>query len=260
MEKYDLIGKTYNQTRRADPYLLSRMRALLELKDGCAYLDIGCGTGNYTSQLHSPQAPFIGIDPSETMLARAREQNPNVRWELGAVEDIPLPNSCVHGCLASLTTHHWSSLARGFGEVRRVMHDGGKVVIFTTTPEQTAAYWLSRYFPQAMEKSVQQLPSLAATQHALESSGFEITQVEPYSVSNDLQDFFLYSGKFRPEMYFDPIIRSGISTFSSLADVVEIEMGLEKLRRDINSGAIYEIIRKSENDLGDYLFIVAKAL
>ncbi|MBL4656629.1 MAG: class I SAM-dependent methyltransferase, partial [Flavobacteriales bacterium] len=48
--KYDVIGIDYNLTRKADPYLVSRFLALLNPNPKGQYLDIGCGTGNSTSE------------------------------------------------------------------------------------------------------------------------------------------------------------------------------------------------------------------
>ncbi len=49
--KYDAIGTNYNQTRKADPYLTEQLlKHLNPTKEG-VYLDIGCGTGNYTNAL-----------------------------------------------------------------------------------------------------------------------------------------------------------------------------------------------------------------
>ena len=46
--KYDKIGINYNLTRKADNYLTERLYALLNPDKSGIYLDIGCGTGNYT--------------------------------------------------------------------------------------------------------------------------------------------------------------------------------------------------------------------
>ena len=81
-EKYDIIGKGYNTTRKADPYLSSRLFHLLSPVKGETYLDIGCGTGNYTIALNEMGVDFIAIDPSEEMLKIARSKNSNIDWKL----------------------------------------------------------------------------------------------------------------------------------------------------------------------------------
>jgi ubiquinone/menaquinone biosynthesis C-methylase UbiE len=46
--KYDAIGIGYDSTRRPDLRIAARIQALLEPRAGGHYLDVACGTGNYT--------------------------------------------------------------------------------------------------------------------------------------------------------------------------------------------------------------------
>ena len=69
---YNTIGTGYNHSRRADPYITGRLLALLQAVPGGGYLDIGCGTGNYTIALAAAGLGFTGVDPSEVMLLEAR--------------------------------------------------------------------------------------------------------------------------------------------------------------------------------------------
>lgn len=70
--KYDEIGEGYNATRKADPFLVSQFNVHLSPRKDGLYLDIGCGTGNYPIELQKAGLRLIGIDPSETMLEKAR--------------------------------------------------------------------------------------------------------------------------------------------------------------------------------------------
>ncbi|WP_199339604.1 hypothetical protein [Nostoc sp. FACHB-892] len=88
-------------------------------------------------------------------------------------------------------------------------------------------------------------------------ASFNSVDIEPYSISKNLQDLFLYSGKYRPEIYLDENVRSRISTFALLASADEIVARCERLATDINTGRIKEIINKYENNHGDYLFVIA---
>jgi SAM-dependent methyltransferase len=256
-KNYDIIGTGYNTTRQADPFLVSRLLHFLEPTADKLYLDIGCGTGNYTIALADKGLNFCGIEPSEKMLNVAKLRNQKINWLLGSAELIPLNDNSFDGCIATLTIHHWTNIKQSLKEINRILKYNGKIVFFTSTPQQMKGYWLNHYFPKMLQSSITQMPSLDIIKDAATNSGFEITTTEKYSIKDDLQDFFLYIGKNKPELYLNEKIRAGISSFSLLANEVEVKQGLSMLNADIQSGKFADIKRKFKNDLGDYLFVTA---
>jgi ubiquinone/menaquinone biosynthesis C-methylase UbiE len=256
-EKYDRIGKNYNATRKADPYLTSRLLHHLAPQKGKTYLDIGCGTGNYTNAVAQDKYHFIGLDPSTEMLAKARKKNEDIVWMKGKAEQIPLADNSIDGMMASLTLHHWTSLDVGFQELNRVLKSNGKFIVFTATPQQMKGYWLNHYFPKMLADSMIQMPSFESIENNLRKHNFSIIETEKYFMRDDLEDLFLYAGKNNPSLYLDPIVRNGISSFSSLANQKEVEKGLALLQKDITSGKINEIIEHYKNEEGDYLYLIA---
>ncbi|WP_382302533.1 class I SAM-dependent methyltransferase [Hwangdonia seohaensis] len=254
--KYDDISTHYNATRKADNYLVERLWHHLNPKPNGLYLDIGCGTGNYTNKLQRKGYRFIGVDPSKEMLEKAKLQNPNVEWKLGQAETLSLDSKSIDGIMGSLTIHHWAYLEKGFTQLHRVLKTTGNLVIFTSTPKQMAGYWLNHYFPKMMKDSMLQMPALETVKGIMTQVGFATIKTELYSIKPDLKDLFLYSGKHHPKLYLNPHVRQGISSFSSLAHADEVEMGLQQLEADIKTQKIDDIIKSYENDLGDYLFII----
>ena len=103
-----------------------------------------------------------------------------------------------------------------------------------------------------------QMPSFETIEKAAAETGFVITTNEKYFIPDDLNDHFLYVGKNRPELYFDEEIRKGISSFSALSNAEEVQDGLSKLQNDIDFSRFKEIKTRFDNDLGDYLFVVAE--
>ena len=49
--RYDTIGVGYDATRRADPYIAGRLAHHLAIGAESTYLDVACGSGNYTVAL-----------------------------------------------------------------------------------------------------------------------------------------------------------------------------------------------------------------
>ncbi|MEL7123283.1 MAG: class I SAM-dependent methyltransferase, partial [Bacteroidota bacterium] len=138
--------------------------SFLNPKMNAKYLDIGCGTGNYTIALQKKGFNFIGMDPSQKMITRAKELYPDGEWVLGKAEKTQLADNTIDGILASLTVHHWSDLVIAFGEFNRVLKNSGKIVVFTSTSEQMKGYWLNHYFPKMLLDSIVQMPNFEVIQ------------------------------------------------------------------------------------------------
>jgi ubiquinone/menaquinone biosynthesis C-methylase UbiE len=253
---YNLIGQDYNATRKADPHICKRLITLLRPEKSGSYIDIGCGTGNYTIALSEPGLEFAGLDPSETMLAIAKQRAPLTYWLQGSAEKMPVPDDQFDGAIATLTIHHWKDLKKAFMEINRVLKINSRIVLFTSLPEQMAGYWLNHYFPQMMQTSIKKMPGLGQITAAARFAGFYLHHTELYDIRSDLGDHFLYSGKMNPTLYLNDHLRKGISSFAELDDQDEIKTGLKKLESDIGSGHIITIQEKFQNNSGEYIFIV----
>ncbi len=230
MKKYDKIGEDYDFTRKADKLITEKFINHLEPKVNNIYLDIGCGTGNYTIAFQNKGFDFIGIAPSSHMIKKAILKNSNIDWKIGSAESTGLPNNSVNGIISTLTLHHWKDLNLGFSELNRVLKTNGIIVIFTSIQKQMEGYWLNHYFPKTLSKSIHQMPNLKQITSTMSSNDLKVTALEKYFVQNDIQDKFLYSGKHQPESYLNSEIRNGISSFSSLANCTEVNQGLNSLR------------------------------
>jgi hypothetical protein len=103
------------------------------------------------------------------------------------------------------------------------------------------------------------MPSIEAIQSSLAWANFSIELVQPFFITPDLQDFFLYSGKQRPDMYLSGSVRNGISSFHKYCQTPELSSGLDKLRNDIETGEIQEVMEEYVNKNGDYVFISSRA-
>jgi len=256
---YDEIGKDYDATRKPDPGILSTLSSLLDVEEEKRYLDVACGTGNYTSEISRIGGKWFAFDNSEKMLSEARLKSSQVDWRQFDVAELGYESNLFDGAISSLAIHHFPSLDKAFREVARVLKSNAKFVIFTATPKQMRCYWLNHYFPEMMENSCRQMPTFETIKSALTQAKFSIESTKPFFISAELQDFFLYSGKQRPDMYLSSKVRNGISSFHNFCPQSELNSGLDKLRNDIESGEIERIMDSYNNDNGDYIFICAIA-
>jgi SAM-dependent methyltransferase len=256
---YDSIGEGYDATRRADPFLVGRLRTLLSVQNDGSYVDVACGTGNYTVALAETGGRWAGVDCSSTMIEAARGKSKNIDWCIGDVAALSFDDESVDGATCVLAMHHFPDRIAALREVRRVLRRGGRFLIFTADPGQMRHYWLNHYFPEPMARAIEQMPDVAAVENDLRAAGLEPRLREPYAVRADLQDFFLYSGKLVPDRYLDARFRAGISTFAALAAESEVRTGCARLAEDIESGRISQITAAYDGPHGDYIFISADA-
>jgi ubiquinone/menaquinone biosynthesis C-methylase UbiE len=224
MELYDVIGVEYDTSRKADPQIIERLYNHLQASGNSRILDIACGTGNYTVALSQLVLDMTGTDISEEMLQAARKKSNLLSWDKADIIDLPYHDGEFSGVTCTLAIHHFKNLYKAFQQVYRVMNKG-RFVIFTSSPEQMQRYWLKEYFPKAMEESCNQMPKISLVIDCLRQAGFKIVGAETFLIQPNLQDFFLYSGKFEPSIYLNPNVRAGISTFVNLASQEEIHTG-----------------------------------
>ena len=254
---YDRIGVGYDATRRADLSIVQLLSQNIG-ESSESIMDLGCGTGNYSIALADLGYVTTGVDPSSTMLAAATAKRADLKWIMASADSLPFESSSFETVIAVNVVHHFRR-GNEFEEIRRVLKDNGNLVIFASMAEQIRRYWLAHYFPIAIERSAEEALSESRIQAIGKAAGLKVKSRIPWHQPADPVDFFLYCGKHRPELYLEPAVRAGISTFTKLADKVEIDHGLRRLQDDIDSGAVKEIIQNSISDEGDYELIVLSA-
>lgn len=254
---YNRIGGTYDRTRRAEPEIVRRLLRHLSTKPGVQVLDVACGTGNYTVALAEAGMRMTGVDVSDVMLSRARSKSTEVNWIQADAAQLPFADGRFQGAVTMLAVHHLHNVVSVFREVYRVM-DQGRYVIFTSSPEQMAQYWLNAYFPMMMHKAMDRMPTVSQVADWLKEAGFHRVETETYLVPEDHQDAFLYGLKHHPGAYLNPEFRAGISAFAQLADDREVAEGCRKLEQDLASGRIREVMGQWGSIKGDYIFVIAE--
>ena len=111
-------------------------------------LDIACGPGLITCVIAQVARHVTGIDITPAMIeqARARQQSKgltNVEWQVGDVLPLPFAAASFSVVFTRYSFHHFLDPKAVLAEMVRVCKPGGKVAVvdvFTTTPEQAAAY------------------------------------------------------------------------------------------------------------------------
>ena len=88
-------------------------------------LELGCGTGAFTSRLSKMGYNVAGLDISHTMLLNARRDS-NGNYVQGDIESLPCQDSTFDIVFASASLHHLPDLYLAASESYRVLKKGGR--------------------------------------------------------------------------------------------------------------------------------------
>jgi SAM-dependent methyltransferase len=108
---YDAIGVTYGTTRRADPALTEALARYLGISPEGTFLDLACGTGNYTCALEMLGGRWHGIDISNEMLDQAKSKSKSVVWRHADAGALPYADRTFDGVICTLAIHHFAELS-----------------------------------------------------------------------------------------------------------------------------------------------------
>ncbi|WP_435122473.1 class I SAM-dependent DNA methyltransferase [Amycolatopsis thermoflava] len=127
---YDAIAGEFAEWIRDELAVKPLDRAVLaafaELADG-PVADVGCGSGRITAHLRGLGVDAFGIDLSPEMVAVARRTHPGVRFEVGSMTALDLPDGSLGGLVAWYSIIHVPprTLPAVLAGFRRVLAPGG---------------------------------------------------------------------------------------------------------------------------------------
>jgi SAM-dependent methyltransferase len=116
------------------PYLRASLALFADLvrdAGGGPVADVGCGPGYVTRHLQDLGVDAFGIDLSPEMIAIARRDYPDLRFEVGTMTHLDLADDSVAGVLAFWSVIHVPdhSVPGVFAQFRRVLRPGGPLLV-----------------------------------------------------------------------------------------------------------------------------------
>tara|TARA_B100002003_G_C14065713_1_gene512879 strand:+ start:280 stop:1023 length:744 start_codon:yes stop_codon:yes gene_type:complete len=100
---------------------------LCDLKEGMSVLDLGCGTGHLTHQIHLSSAKVIGIDISQRMITQAKKNYPHLEFIRADATKLNLPEQ--FDVVFSNATLHWIKQSESVVEIiSQSLKPSGKLV------------------------------------------------------------------------------------------------------------------------------------
>lgn len=257
--EYDVIGKTYSVTRKADHRITQSLINSLERPFSSVILDIGAGTGNYSVELAKQGYQVIALEPSKIM-RESGKKHPNLMWLEGFAEDLPLEDNSVDGIISTLAIHHFSDLKVAFKEMVRVIKSNGKIVIFAADPRLCPdnSCWLQDYFKPIISQSYQAYIPIQEVKSELSQATNNQVEVRDFPVPFDINDCFFASAWRRPELFLEQGFRAGVSALAKCPDDV-LKPLLHRLESDLNTGKWdekYGYLRSFGTYEGGYRFLI----
>jgi ubiquinone/menaquinone biosynthesis C-methylase UbiE len=223
---YDHLAAEYARHRTVHPEVLKSLASTGTVGRGARVLDVGCGTGNYIIPLELlTGCAGWGIDPSEQMLARARERSGTVTFLPGKAERLEFPDDFFDLVFSVDVIHHMGDRPAYFAEAFRVLETRGRVCTVTDSERIIRCRRpMAVYFPETIDVELHRYPRMTDLREEMGRAGFAGISQETVEFAFQLTDAGAYRDK----------------AFSSLHVIPQeaFERGLARMEQDLRAGPV----------------------
>jgi len=222
---YDALAGRYAAHRNADAVVVEALRTAAAVGRETRVVEVGCGTGDYIAALHAATGcEGCGVDPSQGMLAIARERYRGIVFAPGRAERLPLPDAAADLVFSVDVVHHLADVHAACAEAFRVLEPGGLACTVTEDEAAIRGRVHSRYFPETVAVDLRRYPRIADIRAALAAAGFAEVREQRTESPFRVEDTRAYADK----------------AFSSLHLIGDEShrAGLERLERDLPIAAV----------------------
>ncbi|MGA4953469.1 class I SAM-dependent DNA methyltransferase [Streptomyces lydicamycinicus] len=128
---YDAHFRDHLAARPMDRAVLAGFAEHVRAADAGPVADLGCGPGRVTAHLAGLGLPVFGVDLSPQMVALARRIHPRLRFEVGAMTGLELPDGALGGIVAWYSIIHTPQerLPELFAAFHRLLAPGGMLLL-----------------------------------------------------------------------------------------------------------------------------------
>lgn len=119
---------------------------MLHTKKNIKILDVGCGTGQFLSELThtNTTSKLYGLDISDEMIKEARVKVPGAILSTGDVHDIKYQSNYFDYVICTEAFHHYYDQPKALQEMKRVVKKNGKVIVVDIDFFLSVIHWIFR--------------------------------------------------------------------------------------------------------------------
>ncbi len=174
-------------------------------------VDIGCGQGICATKIDLKKGKYIGIEPSEILVRRAKKlyKAENIKFVIGSAYALPVHNEIANCVFSVMVWFHLKNLGKAAKELARVLKTKGKFLIITANPARYDS-WEGSYFDyikdakkivgkvkvpiNPMSKSIFYLHDKSEIQESLIHNGLKISSIRQFGDFGRGKLFIVISG------------------------------------------------------------------
>lgn len=165
----------------------------LQPKAGERILDVGCGTGELTNELSKSEATIVGMDASEQMINKAKQQFPQIQFFVKDATNFSF-DELFDAALSNATLHWINDQLEALQCINKSLKKGGRFVFEMGGKHNIES--IHNAVRNAMEEAdlkdkiptvSNYFPSVAEQANLLERAGFTITDVAYFKRPTVLQ-------------------------------------------------------------------------
>jgi ubiquinone/menaquinone biosynthesis C-methylase UbiE len=195
------------------------------LKKGMMILDLGCGTGNISSQLlEFVSVKSIGVDKSYSMLKKAKAKALHVLCA-DAEHIMPFRENSFDVVIGAYVIHHLKNRDALIKECFRIL-DNGSLIFLISSHDQIERMHpvIKDFFPKLVELDKKIFPEISELEYFFKTAGFKNIRHEELIIR-----------KIRIDLkYLEKVKNKFISTFYLLPET-EFNTGVKKLEAFIRN-------------------------
>jgi ubiquinone/menaquinone biosynthesis C-methylase UbiE len=188
---YDAIAHLYDtqpyRAKTVDPELVAFL-GQRESSDTLSILDIGCATGNQllANRTIVPRAQLVGLDRSLGMLRQAQSKSADIAWVQADGAILPFQAQSFDFVTCQHALHHVQDKAGMLQALFQALRPGGRLVIYSLCPQDSADWVYYEYFPEAHTIDLEDFWPPETVKTVMETTGFAPVTVERQHLSYEL--------------------------------------------------------------------------